>query len=153
MRVCVTLLIFLGKSLFTLNLNSISTGFSLRFTAISTSQNTFNERVLNLSTLLSLYPIYHLPVFFRNCLERFSWIWRSMASTEPTSLHLFRGNYDIITLCSSKLFMLRQQLFSITEPFDRLLCVTLVVTRRLLLSRGSILYNDFYTCFLIFRCS
>lgn len=97
MRVCVTLLIFLGKSLFTLNLNSISTGFSLRFTAISTSQNTFNERVLNLSTLLSLYPIYHLPVFFRNCLERFSWIWRSMASTEPTSLHLFRGNYDIIT--------------------------------------------------------
>ena len=53
--------------------------------------NTLDERVLNLSTLLSLHSIHHLPVFFRNCLERFSWIWRSMASTEPTSLHIFRG--------------------------------------------------------------
>lgn len=102
--------------------------------------NMLDERVLNLSTLLSLHSIHHLPVFFRNCLERFSWIWRSMASTEPTSLHLFRGgNYDIIICQSPKLFASCENAFKLFQ-IDRLFIIC-----RLLLSR------EIFCCHVVLR--
>lgn len=91
---------------------------------------------------------YHFTfqLFFRNCLGRLSWIWRSMTSTELTSLRVFWGNYDILILYFIILFA-SQQNISINH---RMIVNYLTLLQSLEFCCCHVFYYDnYYFCFLI----